>query len=311
MGEAIKAVEKGFAEYSLGRVEMPPRLVLSPVNGWMGIMPAYMRDEHILATKIVTVFPENARFTIPCIIGVLIYTDPSNGLPLAVMDATHLTALRTGAASGVATKYLAAEEVETLTIIGCGAQAETQLEAITAVRNIKKINVFDINSQLSEKFAKDMNAKLGLNICSVANTEKAVEDAGILVTVTTSETPVVRGIWLKEGCHINAIGAHTPNTREFDDDAIKKCKIIVDSKISTLKETGDLVIPLKNGIISESSIVAELGEIILGKKKGRTSSNEITIFKSVGLAVQDATVAKIIYEKAKKLGIGKEIELLS
>ena len=145
MSEAIEAVEKGFAEYSSGRVEMPQRTVLSPGNGWMCIMSVYMKDMHVLATKIVTVYPENTKFNIPSIIGILIYNDPSNGLPLAVMDATYLTALLTGAASGVAAKYLAVNEAETLTIIGCGAQAESQLEALTTVRKITKVNICDIN----------------------------------------------------------------------------------------------------------------------------------------------------------------------
>lgn len=308
--EAIEAVERGFAEYSLGKVEMPPRTVLSPLNGWVGIMSAYMREYQALATKVVAVYPENVKFNFPSTVAILIYSDPSTGMPLAVMDATYLTALRTGAASGVATKYLAVKDASILTIIGCGVQAETQLEAVTTVRDIDVVNVYDINRLISEKFAKRMGEKLKLNVESFENSEKAVKNAEILVTATTSKTPVVMGAWIREGCHINAIGAQGVEMREFDDDVIKNSKIIVDSRSSALKEAGDLAIPLKERLVNPSRI-AEIGEIILGKKEGRSSPVEITFFKSVGLAVQDCIVAKIVYEKSLDQGLGKEIEFLS
>lgn len=169
---------------------------------------------------------------------------------------------------------------------------------------------FDLNQAVSQKFAKNMGEKLGLAVKSMENVEEAVVDADIISTVTTAEVPIVKGQWLKKGCHINAVGAHTSNSREFDDDAIKRCKIIVDSRVSALREAGEIILPLNKGIITESAIVSEIGDIILGNKRGRISSSEITFFKSVGLAVQDAAAAKIVYEKARKLGVGTQVDLL-
>jgi len=311
MVEVLEAVEEGFREYSLGRVRMPVRVSLNiPRNeGWVGVMPVYMEEQEILTTKIVTSYPKNIKHGLPNITGVLVYNDSSTGVPLAFISVEHLTALRTGAASGVATKYLAKNEVETLGMIGSGKQAKTQLEAISQVRDLKLVKVYSPNPQHRKTFAEEMGEKLGIDIIPVESSRLAVENSDVVVTATTSKTPVFDGKWLREGVHINSIGAHTPDSRELDNKTIKKSKIVVDSKDAALRETGDLIIPMKEGIISKDSIYAELGEIVLGRKKGRTSDREITLFKSVGLAFQDAVVAKLVYEKAKKLNLGREIRL--
>jgi ornithine cyclodeaminase/alanine dehydrogenase len=310
MDEAIKVVEDGFKEFCLGRVQMPQRVALNifKVEGWVGVMPVYIEKTDVLTVKIVSAYPKNINLGFPTIVGLLVYLDSKTGFPLAIIEAEHLTAVRTGAASGVATKYLAKKTIENVGIFGSGSQAKTQLEALCRVREIRLVKVYSPNSQHRNSFAKEMSKNLGLEVVPVENPKFAVKNSDIVVTATNSKKPVLNGRWLEEGVHLNAIGAHTPTTRELDDLTIKKSKIVVDSKESALKEAGDLVIPLNKKVISRRKIYAELGEIVLGRKKGRVSENEITLFKSVGLAFQDAVVAQIVYEKAKKLGLGVEIK---
>jgi len=311
MDDALKVVEEGFKEYGLGRILMPVRVSLNidKVGGWVGVMPVYMWKMEILTTKIVSSYPKNVDLGLPNIMGVLVYLNPKTGEPLALIDANFLTAIRTGAASGVATKYLARKDANIVGLLGSGNQAKTQLEAVYKTRNIEFVKVYSPNLNHRKKFVEEMGEKLGLKIVSVENPKDTVKDSDIVITATNSKKPVLDGRWLKNGVHINSIGAHTPNTRELDNLTLKKSKIIVDSKNAALKETGDLVIPIRKKIISQKSIYAELGEIVLGRKKGRKFPEEITLFKSVGLAFEDAVVAKIVYEKAVKLGIGKEVKL--
>lgn len=312
MDEAIKVVENGFKEFFLGRVQMPQRATLNmfKMDGWVGIMPVYMEKTDVLTVKMVSAYPKNFRLGFPTIMGLLIYIDSKTGSPLAIMEAEHLTAVRTGATSGVATKYLAKKTVENVGILGSGKQAKTQLEALCKVREVKLVKVYSPNPQHRNSFAKMASRNLGLEAFPVENPKFAVKNSDIVVTATNSKKPVLSGRWLKKGVHLNAVGAHTPTTRELDNLTIKKSKIVVDSKEATLREAGDLIIPLNKKIISKKKIYAELGEIVLRKKRGRVSEDEITLFKSVGLAFQDAVVAKIVYEKIKKLGLGTEIKQL-
>ena len=309
MDEALKAVEEGFREYCLGRVLMPQRVVLEIVglNGWVGVMPVYMEKDNVLAVKVVSAYPNNVKLGFPAIAGLLVYLDAKTGLPLAVMEAEHLTAVRTGAASGVATKYLALESVKEVGVFGSGRQAKTQIEAVCRVRKVEKVKVYSPNPEHRRVFAEEMGKSLGLEVFPVENPRLTVKNSDILITATNSKKPVLDGRWLEEGVHINSIGAHTPTTRELDNFTVKKAKIVVDSREAALKEAGDLVIPISKKVISKRKIYAELGEIVLGRKKGRVSEDEITLFKSVGLAFQDAVVAKIVYEKAKKHGLGVEV----
>ncbi|WP_309493392.1 ornithine cyclodeaminase family protein [Candidatus Hecatella orcuttiae] len=310
--EALGAVEEAFRAHALGQVLMPSRAAfpLAQGKGWTGIMPAYMENLQALTVKLVTSFPENPKSGYPTVNALLIYSDPSTGLPLAVMEAGFLTSLRTGAAGGVAVKYLARRDAGVLGLLGAGEQAWRQLESVRLVRNLKKVKVYSPNPQHRRRFAQQAAESFGVEVKAVDTAEEAAVNSDIVVLATTSKVPVLRGDWVEEGAHLNAFGAHTPETRELDGETVVKAKIVVDSKEACLREAGDLLIPLAQGLIRQTDIHAELGEVVAGLKEGRSSDREVTLFKSVGLAFQDAAVAKVVYEKALKLGVGKEWEIL-
>ncbi|MEM2634672.1 MAG: ornithine cyclodeaminase family protein [Nitrososphaerales archaeon] len=313
MSDVIRVVEMAFKEMGLGNVQLPLRAVilLSEYNGWMGVMPSYVKGMNALATKVVTLYPNNPiNLNLPTIMATIILNDPKSGAVLSIMDGTFITAMRTGAASGVAAKYLAREDSEVLGIFGAGIQARTQLMAICEVRDIKKVYIYDIIKEKADKFAEEISKKFGIKVKSVSNPKEAVKSCDIIITATTSTTPVFKGEWLQLGTHITSIGVSTQkDARELDTLTIVKSKVIVDSKEAALQEVGDIKIPILKGVINENHIYAELGEIIAGKKKGRENRDEITLFKSCGLAIQDAVTAYLAYEKAKSAGIGIEIEL--
>lgn len=312
MREAIKAIEKVFLEFHEGKAVSPKRLIINVAKhkGLMYYMPSYLSESESLAIKIVAQYDENLKYGLPTILASILLSDPQNGKPLAMMEGAYLTALRTGAASGVATKYLARRDSKVVGVIGTGVQARTQIWAMTEVlRNIAKVKAYDVSPGRVEGFAKDISQKLGLDVETVETSKQCVENSDLLVVASTSRVPVLDGNWLTKGTHVNSIGVSGPEGRELDDTTIKKAKIVVDTKEGALAETGDLIVPIKRGIISQENIYAELHEIVGGKKPGRTSDDEVTCWKAVGIAIEDAAVAKLVYDKAKKEGIGKEVEI--
>jgi len=311
MREAIKAIEKVFLEFHEGKAVCPKRLIIDVAEhkGLMYYMPSYLSESESLAVKIVAQYDGNLKYGLPTILASILLSDPQNGKPLAMMEGAYLTALRTGAASGVATKYLARRDSKVVGVIGTGVQARTQIWAMTEVlRNIAKVKAYDVSPGRVEGFAKDISQKLGLDVETVETSKQCVENSDLIVVASTSRVPVLDGNWLTKGTHVNSIGVSGPEGRELDDTTIKKAKIVVDTKEGVLAETGDLIIPIKRGIISQENIYAELHEIVGGKKPGRTSDDEVTCWKAVGMAIEDAAVAKLVYDKAKKEGIGKEVE---
>ena len=312
MKETIEVVEHAFRELTMGTARMPTRVGLTVFDkaGWMGVMPAYLSGIGSLAAKIVAVFEDNpSKHNLPTVLATLTLNDASTGYPLAFMEGTYITAMRTGAAGGVAAKYLARKDAKTVGIFGTGVQARTQLLAVNEVRDVEKVYAFDILANQSRKFAEEMSKAIGVDIKTVNSPEIIVKKSEIIVTATTSRTPVFDGKLLKQGTQINAIGSFRPDARELDDNAILRSKVVVDSKEAALAEAGDIVIPLKDKVINETHIYAEIGEIITGKKHGRISDDEITLFKSVGLGVQDAAAAHLAYKKAREAGVGFEAEL--
>ena len=312
MKDVIDAVEAAFKELEKGTAILPQRatITLTEKAGWIGVMPAYLGEMGSLSTKIVTVFERNREKNLPTIMATVILNDPETGSPLAIMEGTFITAMRTGAVCGVATKYLAREDSKTVGIFGAGVQARTQLLAACTVREIERAFVYDKIINRAEKFASEMSKILNIPI-EVREPESLVKESDIIVTATTAKTPVFDGSLVKEGTHLNVIGSFKPNVREVDEKVIKRAKIVVDQKSAALEEAGDLIIPIKKGIIKEDDIYAELGELVTGKKPGRTSDSEITLFKSVGLGIQDCAAAWLAYTRAKEKGIYKEINLLN
>jgi len=308
MKDCMDVVEKAFAELTEGTAVLPLRIGITPPDGLSLYMPAYLQKMKALACKVVTVYKNNpAKHNLPTTIGKVMLQDPDTGKVICMMDGGYLTAVRTGAASGVATKYLARNDKgQTAGIFGTGVQARMQLLAISLVREISKVYVYDISGEAMDKFIAEMKVKVNAEIIKSSPDEVVKSD--IICTATSSATPIFDGNKVKEGTHINGIGSHTPGARELDTNIIKRSKFIGDSKTACFNEAGDIMIPLKEGAIKESHFYAELGEIITGKKTGRTNDNEITLFKSNGLAIQDAATAKLIHDKAIEIGIGIKIE---
>lgn len=312
MEDAIGLVERGFTEFGEGSVEMPQRPVIfvPEHDGLAAFMPALVRGMGALSIKTVTAFKSNVKKGLPTILGTVTLLDPETGVPLSIMDGGYLTAVRTGAASGVATKYLAREDARIAAIFSGGVQARTQLEAICTVRDINEVRVFDVDHAQAERFAEEMggHGPIPADIEVVGSPREALDGAHIVVAATTSPSPVFDGDDLSPGAHINGVGSHAPGVRELDTKTLVRSKIVCDSVEACLVEAGDLLIPIEEGALSESDIHGGLAEVIGGKLPGRQTDEEITLFKSVGLAFQDAVAAQHTYRQAKILGLGMEFQ---
>jgi alanine dehydrogenase len=313
MREAIEIVKGAFAQLSEGKAVVPLRTQL-PVERHEGVtlfMPAYLSESDDLGIKIVSVFPGNLEMGWPTIFALVTVVEASTGRPVAVMDGTYLTALRTGAASGAATDLLARKDAKVAAIFGAGAQGRTQLLAVCEVRDIEKAWVYDVNPQAAERYAQEMAGKgrIPADLKVTSSPAEATREADVLCTATTSRTPVFADEDLKPGVHINAVGSFTPEMQEIPGQTVGRARVVVGSREGCLSETGDLIIPIRKGLITEHNIYAELGEIAAGVKPGRDNIEEITLFKSVGNAVQDVSVAKRVVEEARRLGMGVEVEL--
>ena len=310
MKDCINVVEQAFLESNKGTAVLPLRTAITPPDGLSLYMPAYLKKMGALACKVVTVYKDNPeKQNLPVTIGKVLLQNPENGEVICIMDGGYLTAVRTGAASGVATKYLARDDKNQVAgIFGAGVQAQMQLTAMCEVHDISKAIVYDLSTGAVNNFIKDLSKKLNIEIIQAQNADEVLQ-ADIICTATSSPTPIFDGSKVKLGTHINGIGSHTPNARELDTAIVKRSIFIGDSKEACLKEAGDFIIPLNDGDIDESHFYADLGEIVAGDKQAGMSSSEITIFKSNGLAIQDTATAKLVYDRAVEAGIGKNIDL--
>jgi alanine dehydrogenase len=299
MDEVLKTVERAFSLEGEAKVVMPPKIYLDlpEYQGDFRAMPAYIDGNAGL--KWVSVYPNNWKSDLQSVIATILLSDPRSGYPLAIMDGTHITDMRTGAAGGIAVKYLARKDSSVIGMVGAGRQAKTQLLAISEVLStIKEVKVFDQHSDASLRFAKEMGAKLKSNIYPVQSPEKATE-ADIVVTTTPSRTPIVKKQFIKPGTHINAIGADAKGKQELEADLLRNAKLVVDN-IEQACHSGEINIPLSEGVIKLDDIYATLGDIIIDQTRGRKSNEEITVFDSTGLAIQDILCAALAYEKATK-----------
>ena len=314
MKDAIAIVRDAFAQLSNGQATVPLRVPV-PIQKHDGVtlfMPAHLHASDALAVKIVSVHNQNPAKGLPLIHALVVVIDAATGKPLAAMEGGYLTALRTGAASGVSTDLLARRDARFAAIFGAGTQGRTQLLAVAAVRKLERVYVFDAMRDQVEKFVEEMRGQPGVpdDMRAASSSTEAAREADIICTATTSRRPVFSGSDIQPGVHISAIGAYTPEMQEIDETTLKRAnKIVIDHHEGALAEAGDLIIALKNGAIKESDIYAEIGEIAAGKKPGRERDDEITYFKSVGNAVQDASVARAIYDAAIKQNLGTEVAL--
>lgn len=310
MKQAIEAMKQAYMFISANQAVVPPRihLDLPERHGATLTMPVYIADLKQVGLKFLSLFGENPQQGLPTIQALVILMDATNGTPLALMDGTVLTALRTGAGAGAATDVLARQDARVAAIFGAGAQGRTQLEAVCAVREIEYAYIFDPDQQQAECFAKEMSAYLQRCVYVPAS-QDILSQADIICTATTSATPVLDDTHLKSGVHINAIGSYKPHIREIPGEILAKARVVVDHLSTCLEEAGDLLIPMQEGIFSEDHIAAEVGELLCGEKTGRTSDEEITFFKSVGNAAQDLTAASYVLKEAERLNLGTVLEL--
>ena len=280
MAELIPAMEKALIEFSAGKVSQPVRSVINvdPPGGFLGLMPALTPDG--LGLKAVTFYPSNVERGIPTHMATIFLVDPQTGTPLAIMDGRLITEMRTAAVSAAATKLLAPADAKILAILGSGVQARSHAEALQLVRPFEEIRVWSPTKEHAERFAREIGA-------TATSADDAVRGADVVVTTTNSKMPVLKGSWLKPGSHVNAIGACRPDWRELDDEAMSNV-VFVDSREGAMKESGDV-------ILSGAEIFAELGEALAGKVPSR--ANETTIFKSLGMAVEDIAAAMLVYRK--------------
>jgi ornithine cyclodeaminase/alanine dehydrogenase-like protein (mu-crystallin family) len=298
MRECIRVMEEALADLARGQVTNPLRNVIRAEGaaGFFGLMPAYRGDYGL---KEVCVFPGNPARGLDTHLGGVLLHSGETGQLLAVMNASAITAIRTAAVSAVATKLLASEDAHVLAILGAGVQARSHFEAIPLVRDIDEVRIFSRSRQKAEKFE-------GCKV--VASAEEAVRGADVIVTATSAREPVVKREWIKPGAHINAVGSSIPAARELDSATVKAASLFVDRRESTVNESGDYLIALKEGAIGPEHIRAELGEILIGKAKGRASKDEVTLFKSLGLAIEDLASAQFLFGEAKRLGSGTWVE---
>lgn len=294
---AISVVEKVLKLYAENKTQMPAKIYLDFEKGDFRCMPAYIPSLKVGGLKVVNVHPNNK--TLPTVMALIILLDPDTGFPLVVMDGKYITDLRTGAAGAIAIKYLSRQNSKTVGFIGSGRQAETQLEALMITKpKIKEIFVYDINLEKAKNFCEKYSQRYNLKAIPADSVETALKSADIVITTTPSRIPVVKENYIKPGTHINAIGADAAGKQELESSLTKKSKIVIDNW-EQASHSGEINVPLSQGIISKKDIYAELGEIILGKKKGRENQKEITIFDSTGLAIQDIACAGFVYNKIK------------
>jgi thiomorpholine-carboxylate dehydrogenase len=281
MADLIPAMEKALIDFSTGKVTQPVRSVINidPPGGFLGLMPALTPDG--VGLKAVTFYPSNAEHGMPTHMATIFLVDPQTGMPLAIMDGRLITEMRTAAVSAAATKLLASPDAKVFAVLGSGVQARSHVEALRLVREFQEIRIWSPTVEHAKRFAAEIGATAML-------AEEAVRDADVIVTVTSSKTPVLRGAWLKPGCHVNAVGACRPDWRELDDQAMANV-VFVDSREGAIRESGDV-------ILSGATIYAELGEVLAGKVPPR--ANETTIFKSLGMAVEDIAAATLVYQSA-------------
>jgi ornithine cyclodeaminase len=313
MHEVIQAMKQAYASLSSGKANVPLRTRLPiPARDAVSIfMPAYLQtdDSEALAIKVVSIFPQNPGHGLPLIYAAVLALDPETGRTIALLEGGAITAIRTGAGSGAAIDILAREDSHVVAIFGAGAQGRTQLEAACAVRNIHTVWIFDADAHRAEALAKEM-AGQGLipqDIRVAATAREAVVDADIICAATTATSPVFMDKDIKPGTHISAIGSYTPEMQEIPAETIQRARVIVDSRSAVLAESGDLIKPIQSGLFSEAHVFAELGEIVLGDKPGRQSSEEITYFKSVGVAVQDTMAAQLALKNAHIMHLGQDL----
>jgi ornithine cyclodeaminase len=315
MPECIDAMADAFRALSTGDACLPLRQVM-PLPGspnLFALMPGQLglgaSDRSAIGAKVITVFPGNDATPLDSHLGVVLLFEAEMGRLVAIIDASSVTAIRTAAVSGLATKLLSNPEAGDLAILGAGVQAMTHLEAMRSVRTIRRVRVWSRTQERRELFARQAQKKFGTLVEVVESPETCVHHADLICTVTASREPVLRGDWIARGAHVNAVGAALPTARELDTTAVLRSRLYVDRRESALAEAGDILIPMSEGSIGADHIRGDLGEVLMGGARGRESTGDVTVFKSLGLAIEDLAAARHIYEEGVARGTGVWVSL--
>lgn len=311
MDECIDVMAEALAALAREEAILPLRTILWLPDkiGALGTMPSYLANINAMGLKVISVFPGNHGTEYDSHQGAVLVFETTHGQLLALIDASAITAIRTAAVSGVATRLLARADAQSLAILGSGVQAKTHLAAMMQSRAVTSARVWSRNAEHSQHFAERESQRYGIPVTAAGSVEEAVEGAEIICTTTAAREPILNGEWIASGTHINAVGSSVPFTRELDTTAVRNARLYVDRRESTLNEAGDFLIAKKEGAIGDDHMVGEIGELLLGTVEGRRTPDEITLFKSLGLAVEDLAAANHVYRKALEAGIGVLVEL--
>jgi ornithine cyclodeaminase len=311
MNDLIASMESALAKFSAREVQQPVRTVLTvgPTKAYYGLMPAYIPQPASMGAKLVTVFGENHKKNLPSHLATILLFDPETGMLQAIVDGRYITEARTAAVSAVSTRFLANPNASTLAIIGSGVQARSHLEAYQHVRQLKEVRIWSPKPQSRQSFVDDMSPTLNIPIKASNTAEEAVRGADLIVLVTSSPTPVIEDSWVSEGAHVVCVGACRPNQQEMPPLLVKRSLLYVDSSAAAVLESGDVVMNIAAGLFDASHIRGEIGELVLGRVEGRQSPNDITVFKSLGMAVEDVVAADLVLRRAVETGAGTELTL--
>jgi alanine dehydrogenase len=311
MSDLISAMESALAKFSAREVLQPVRTVLTvgPTKAYFGVMPASIPSPASLGAKIVTVFGENHKRQLPSHLATIFLLDPDTGALQAIMDGRYITEARTAAVSAVSTRFLSNPEAATLAIIGSGVQARSHFEAYQHVRRLKEVRIWSPNPRSREQFVNDVSGQSAVPIVNAGTAEAAVRGADLVVLVTSSPTPVIDDAWVSPGTHVVCVGACRPNQQEMPPALVARARLFVDSSAAAVLEAGDIVMNIAAGLFDASHIRGEIGELVLGRVEGRTSPDQITVFKSLGMAVEDVVAADLVLRRATESGAGTELTL--
>ena len=311
MSDLIAAMEAAVARFSAGEVLQPVRTVLTvgPTRAYFGLMPAYIAQPPRLGAKLVTVFNDNHTRGLPSHLATIVLLDADTGSLIALMDGRYITEARTAAVSAVSARHLARPRAGTLAIIGSGVQARSHLEAYSEVRALEDVRVWSPQARSRERFVEEMTGHVPVAIRAANSAEDAVRDADLIVLATSSATPVLNDEWVAAGAHVVSVGACRPDQREMASALVARGRFFVDSRAAALVESGDVVMGIKEGHFDQAHVVGELGEAVLGRVDGRTNDDQITIFKSLGMAVEDVVTADLVFRRAVETGAGTELTL--
>ena len=311
MGDLVSAMETAIARFSAGEVLQPVRTVLmvGPTKAYFGLMPAYIPAPASLGAKLVTVYSGNPAQQLPSHLATIILLNPDTGALLALMDGRYITEARTAAVSAVSTRKLAKADASRLAIIGSGVQARSHLEAYAQVNTLRDVRIWSPKQASRDQFVTDMRGHVSASLRATATAEEAVRGADLIVLVTSSPTPVIEDGWVSPGAHVVCVGACRPDQREMPPALVARARLYVDSRAAALVESGDVVQGIKDGLFGPDHVRGELGEVVLGRVAGRSSDADITIFKSLGMAVEDVVAADLVYRRAVETGTGTELTL--